>query len=166
MTMFASLPQLCGETMHCNCAPLALYKIAKPQGLILINNAYSTPSCSLTRPSIATMSSTISSPSTSSLQSTTSSASSTMPLRFSAPQKDYSAAFSALQSTYGMGVGQLSSSMPVPKTKPSKPFQLRSLFRHSAKASPLSAPESYSTENVTSPPSRSPKDYEAAFGAL
>lgn len=151
--------------MHRNCAPLDPYKwqslnvwSTSTTHIVLLRLSYPTRSHNTTM----STSSVTSSPSTSSLQSTTSSASSTIPLRSSVARKDYSAAFGALQSTYGMGAGQLSSSMPIPKTKP---FQLGSLFRHSARPLPT-VPDSHSTENMTSRPSRSPKDYEAAFGAL
>ncbi|KAJ8690500.1 hypothetical protein PTI98_011925 [Pleurotus ostreatus] len=151
--------------MHRNCAPLDPYKMAKLQCMVHINNSHSIPSFTRSHNTTMSKSSVTSSPSTSSLQLTTSSASSTIPLRSSVARKDYSAAFGALQSTYGMGAGQLSSSMPTPKTKPSKPFQLGSLFRHSARPLPT-VPDSHSTENTTARPSKSPKDYEAAFGAL
>ncbi|KAF7422521.1 hypothetical protein PC9H_010677 [Pleurotus ostreatus] len=87
--------------------------------------------------------------------------SSTMPQSHSTTKKDYSAAFGSLQSTYGMGVGQIrqlsTSSVPAPE----KSLQSSSLGRQSTSSSPAE-----STQKASSPQPTNRKDYEVAFGAL
>ncbi|KDQ25732.1 hypothetical protein PLEOSDRAFT_1113554 [Pleurotus ostreatus PC15] len=88
--------------------------------------------------------------------------SSTMPQSHSTTKKDYSAAFGSLQSTYGMGVGQIrqlsTSSVPAPKKSS---LQSSSLGRQSTSSSPAE-----STQKASSLQPTNRKDYEVAFGAL
>lgn len=83
----------------------------------------------------------------------TSTMSSTSPLTQNQPQKDFSAAFADLQSSYGMGGG-----MQVPK-----PAEKRSKVP-STKAQKHVV--SFSTSTAPMTPSQSGKDYELAFGNL
>ncbi|KAF4590182.1 hypothetical protein EYR40_009419 [Pleurotus pulmonarius] len=79
-----------------------------------------------------------------------------------ATQKDYSAAFGSLQSTYGIGGSRpLSTSSSTPET-----FSTRSCISSRLSAPPSSPVESTQNQKATSISSTSSKDYEAAFGAL
>ena len=79
-----------------------------------------------------------------------------------ATQKDYSAAFGSLQSTYGIGGSRpLSTPSSTPET-----CSTQSSISSRLSAPPSSPAESTQNQKATTLSSTSSKDYEAAFGAL
>ncbi|KAL0954476.1 hypothetical protein HGRIS_003445 [Hohenbuehelia grisea] len=102
-------------------------------------------------------------PSTSSLLSSASYASS-QPLCSASSSKDFSAAFGALQSAYGLGgVSKLPPSNPTPKRQ----SKLRSVFQTSGSYSSEPSSSRHSTTASSSSSSSSTRpDFEAAFASL